>query len=590
VEVRILGPVEVWVDGKPVDLGVRQRALLALLVLHRGEVVSTDRLIGELWAKGPPPTAAKVLQNLVSQLRRALGPEFDGAVVTRPPGYALELAEDAVDANRFERLAAAGRRELESDPAEAAERLRTALALWYGTPLAEFAYEDFARHEIARLDELRLAALEDRIDADLRLGRHAALVPELETLVAAHPLRERLLGQQMLALYRAGRQADALAAYRNARTAVREELGLEPSLALRQLEQAILSQDPALGEPSRLPRPPVGRRRLGLVVAAAVAAIAAVSVGLVLALRDGSSVAVLPNSIVEIDPATNRVVDSIVVGGEPGQVRLLAGGVFVTSVKNETLARIDVRTGDVTTSGEHAAGPGIAAAGDQLWVGSESRAEVTRVDPRSLYAIERIRLADRLPRELVHALPALGAGSLWVSEVAPSAITRWSLRTHRLIRRYQLAPLEFPVEITFGDGAAWVALFEPDELLRIDAVTGATRRISVGPGPTNPVLGFGSVWVTSTEQGTVWRINALSQRVERVIDVGTVAFGVAVGGGSVWVGDYCHGAIARIDPKTNKVVARVETGPFPRWLAFGAGHVWVGVGADDTFDFPGCTQ
>jgi SARP family transcriptional regulator, regulator of embCAB operon len=263
VEVRILGPVEVWVDGKPVDLGVRQRALLALLVLNRGEVVSTDRLIDELWPQGPPPTAAKVLQNLVSQLRRALGPELDGAVVTRPPGYALQLAEGAVDANRFERLAAEGRRALESDPAEAADRLRDALALWHGAPLAEFAYEPFARAEIARLDELRQAALEDRIDADLRLGRHAALVPELETLVAARPLRERLLGQQMLALYRSGRQADALATYRNARTAFREELGLEPSLSLRQLEQAILAQDLALGKPTRLPGPPVGRRRLG---------------------------------------------------------------------------------------------------------------------------------------------------------------------------------------------------------------------------------------------------------------------------------------------------------------------------------------
>jgi streptogramin lyase len=325
-------------------------------------------------------------------------------------------------------------------------------------------------------------------------------------------------------------------------------------------------------------------------MAAAVAAIAAVSVGLALALRDGSSVAVLPDSIVEIDAATNKVVDSTVVGGEPGQVRVLAGGVFVTSVKNTTLTRIDARTGDVTTSGEHAAGRGVAADGDQLWVGSESRAEVTRVNPRSLSAIERIRLTDRLPGELLHALPALGAGSLWVSEVAPSAVTRWSLRTHRLIRRYELAPLEFPVEITFGDGAAWVPLFESDELLRIDAVTGATRRISVGPGPTNPVLGFGSLWVTSTGQGTVWRINALSERVERVIDVGTVAFGVAIGGGSVWVGDYCDGAIARIDPRTNTVLARVQTGPYPRWLAFGAGHLWVGVGSDDTFEFPGCTQ
>jgi len=228
--------------------------------------------------------------------------------------------------------------------------------------------------------------------------------------------------------------------------------------------------------------------------------------------------------------------------------------------RNKTLTRIDARTGEVMTSGEHAAGPSIAAAGDQLWVASESRAEVTRVSPRSLGAIERIKLAGRAAGELLHALLALGGGSLWVSEVAPSAVTRWSLRTHGLIRRYELAPLEFPVEITFGDGAAWVSLFESDELLRIDAATGTTSRIAVGPGTTNPVLGFGSVWVSSTSQGTVWRIDSFSERVERVIDVSGVPFGLAVGAGSVWVTDYCHGAVARIDPKTNQIVARIEVG------------------------------
>jgi DNA-binding SARP family transcriptional activator/streptogramin lyase len=588
VEIRILGPLEVWADGSQVDVGGgRQRALLALLVLHRGEVVSTDRLIDELWAGNAPPTAAKVLQNHVSQLRRALG---DQAIVTRPPGYALQLADDAVDTGRVARLAAEGRRTLDDDPGAAAERLREALSLWRGAPLAEFAYEEFARPEISRLEELRLGVLEDRIDADLALGRHAELVAELETLVASHPLRERLRGQQMLALYRSGRQADALDAYRTARDTLREELGLEPGPSLRKLEQAILAQDPALGQPSRLPAPPARRRRRrAAIVAATVAVLAAVAAGLGFALRDGpSAVTVLPESLVKIDPGTNEIVDSIEVGRDPGQVRVLDGAVFVTSWAENTLSRIDTSSGEVTTSGEHAAGPGIAAAGGQLWVGSESRAEVTRVSPSSLDALERIRLKGRLPGELLHALPALGGGSLWVSEHGPPAVTRWSLRTHGLVRRYDLGPFDFPVEPTFGAGAAWVALLQSGELLRIDADTGEMSRVSVGPGASNPAVGFGSVWVGSTEDGSVWRVNALSERIERVIGVADATFGIAVGAGSVWVADHCAGAVVRIDPETNEIVARIETGYFARWLAFGEGHIWVGVSAEDRFELPGC--
>jgi streptogramin lyase len=392
----------------------------------------------------------------------------------------------------------------------------------------------------------------------------------------------------MLALYRSGRQAEALEAYRHARTALGDELGLEPSPSLRRLEQAILAQDPALGEPSRLPPAPHRRRRRVLFAVVAGAAAVAVGVAVATALRDDSSVELLPDSVLKIDPASNEVVESFGVGGAPGQVRVLADGVFVTSVEDKTLTRIDVGTGEQIRSGEHAAGPGVAAAGEQLWVASESRGEVTRVSPSALGAIARISLGAA-PGSLLHALPALGAGSLWVSEVEPSAVTRWSLRTHALIRRYELAALEFPVEIVFGDGAAWIALNQSDEILRIDAVTGAATRIGASPGTTSPVLGFGAVWVGSTEEGTVWRIDSVTERVRAAVQVGRVAFAVAVGDGSVWATDYCRGAVVRIDPESNEIVARIETGYFPRWLAFGAGHLWVGVAGTDTFDFPECT-
>jgi DNA-binding SARP family transcriptional activator len=242
MEFRILGPFEVVEEGRALELGGgRQRALLLILVLHAGEVVSADRLMDELWGASPPPTAAKIVQVYVSQLRKALGRE--GVLVTRPPGYAIRLDEADLDVWRFETLVAEARR---AEPAVAAAKLHEAIALWRGPPLAEFGYESFAQGEIARLEELRLAAIDERIDADLALGRSADLVPELEALVTAHPLRERPRAQLMLALYRAGRQAEALDVYRDGRRLLDEELGLEPGEALQQLETAILRHDPAL--------------------------------------------------------------------------------------------------------------------------------------------------------------------------------------------------------------------------------------------------------------------------------------------------------------------------------------------------------
>ncbi len=246
MEFHILGPFEVVEHGRPIELGGgRQRALLALLALHAGEALSSDRLIDELWGEQPPETATKIVQVYVSQLRKALGRE--GVLVTRPPGYLLRLEPGALDLHRFERLVAEARH---AEPALAAAKLREALSLWRGSPLADFAYESFAQGEIARLEELRLAALEDQVEADLVLGRAAEVISQLESLVAAHPLREQPRGQLMLALYRTGRQAEALEVYRQGRRLLDEELGLEPGEALQQLERAILQHDPALDAPA----------------------------------------------------------------------------------------------------------------------------------------------------------------------------------------------------------------------------------------------------------------------------------------------------------------------------------------------------
>jgi DNA-binding SARP family transcriptional activator len=261
LEVRLLGPIEATREGEPVPLGgPKLRALLAMLALEAGRVVSVDRIVEALWPGDPPETAAHAVQVYVSQLRKALGP----AIATRPPGYELELEPERVDVLRFARLTREGLAALEGGDAAAAEgALRDALALWRGPALADFLYEPFAQTEIARLEELRTVTLEERIAADLALGRHAELVSELEALVAAQPLRERPRAQLMLALYRSGRQADALAAYRTARETLVEELGIDPGPELRELEAAILRQDESLLlDETQLARPAMQFRRL----------------------------------------------------------------------------------------------------------------------------------------------------------------------------------------------------------------------------------------------------------------------------------------------------------------------------------------
>src|SRR5437016_4152491 len=269
MEFRLLGPLEVVDQGRPVSLGRgKHRALLALLLLHANEVVPASRLIDELWGETPPPTAGKIVRNYVSLLRKALGAEQE-LLQTRASGYCFVLGGSTLDLERFEQVVEAGRSALaEDDAARAAALLREGLALWRGPPLADFTYETFAQGEIARLEELRLGALEERIEADLRLGRHTELVAELEHLVGEHPHRERLREQLMLALYRSGRQAEALATYQEGRRALVSELGLEPGRALQELERAILAQDETLELPpgARGSLPAVIRTRRGAVM------------------------------------------------------------------------------------------------------------------------------------------------------------------------------------------------------------------------------------------------------------------------------------------------------------------------------------
>ncbi len=251
MDFRILGPLEVTDQGRTVPIkGRKLQALLTLLLLNAGEVVSRERLIDELWGDEPPPSAAKTLQVHVSRLRRELGE----AVVTRGGGYLIEVEPGALDLDRFTQLVDDGRRALAAgEPGRAEERLREALQLWRGPPFAELSDDAFARIEGERLADLRLDAMEERIEAELALGRQSEAIGELEALVARHPYRERPRAQLMLALYREGRQAEALEAYRDARSALVDGLGIEPGPRLQEMHRAILAQDPALDGVERAP-------------------------------------------------------------------------------------------------------------------------------------------------------------------------------------------------------------------------------------------------------------------------------------------------------------------------------------------------
>jgi len=317
LEFRILGPLEVIADGAQIPLGgAKQRALLALLLLQANRVVSRDRLIDELWETDPPETARTALQVHVSQLRKVLGRD---RIVTQAPGYLVRVEPGELDLDRFEKLVGGLDRR---DAARTAESLRGALELWRGPPLGDLD-GSFARAERGRLEERRLLALEQRIEAELALGRHAELVPELEGLVRESPLREGLRAQLMLALYRCGRQADALEAYRQGRRLLADELGLEPGEQLRRLEKGILEQDTSLAAPEPPAAGPPGREhhghglRLAAVLVGVVLLVAALATGIVLATRGSPAIVVRANSVVALDAKTGKVLADVPIGGSP---------------------------------------------------------------------------------------------------------------------------------------------------------------------------------------------------------------------------------------------------------------------------------
>jgi YVTN family beta-propeller protein len=591
MQFRILGELEVLHDGAPVALGShQQRAVLAMLVLHAGEVVPATRLIDGLWGDAPPPTAAKTVQVYVSRLRHALASE--DLIATRDGGYILRAGRDDVDLGVFERRVAGARAFFEAgDPRRAAALLSDGLAIWRGPPLQEFAREPFGREEIGRLEELRLAAVELRIDADLGAGRHAEVVAELDRLTAQHPYRERLHGLGMLALYRCGRQSDALAAYRRTHTRLVDDLGIEPGRELRDLHDAILRQDPALGAPvppdkpaSREPAAAAGAasRRHGRAIAVlAGLALAGGVATVVLVLGDATKRAtgatVPPNSVAVIDTHDGHVVAMIPVGLRPGPIVIRRGVAWVADLDDRLVTRIDVAHPHVL--GNSAPGgyiSGLAAADDGVWVTDGTDGVVRRLDANAGAVTQTVRLGGRAtgPPQSVDALgPAAASGrSLWIAQAG--TVTE-------LTGGRPAAPLavgDEPTAIAVDHDTTWVADSLDNEVTRIVAgsIVGQTQ---MGQGPEAIAIGAGGVWVAQRFDGTVARLDPVSGRMTHVIAVGREPRAVAVAGDRVWVANGGDGTLSEIDANTRRVINTVPVGASPAGLVAEGDHLWVTVQA-----------
>ncbi|HEX4672975.1 MAG TPA: BTAD domain-containing putative transcriptional regulator, partial [Solirubrobacteraceae bacterium] len=536
-------------------------------------VVSSDRLIDELWGERPPATAAKTLQGYVSHLRKALG---NGLLETRGGGYVLAAAPGQVDAERFEAMVADGRHALaDGDAKRARELLGSALELWRGEALADLAYEPFAQSEIARLEDARVGALEDRIDADLMLGQDRALVGELEALVRLHPHRERLLGELMLALYRSGRHADALEAYHRGRLALHDEVGLEPGPELRALEQQILTHDRALESPTAARPPPRvagrlrGARTRALIAAGGALLLAAAIAALVVELVGGGGGAALraaPNSVAVIDTDTNRVVGQVGVGARPSAITQGFGSLWVGNLDDQSVSRVDPRTLR-TLRALPVGGPptGLATAGGKVWVvastPSANHVVVSRIDPRFDTITRAAKVGNLVPGS--SAAVAGRADALWV---APSSgdLTRLDSQTGRLVK--QLDPNAGPTGIGLGGGAVWLTDSEADNVTRVDP-TGLVTALAVGHGPTGIAVGDDAVWVADTGDNAVVRIDPSTGAVTATIPVGDAPTGVSLGAGSVWVANSGDGTVTRIDPRNGKTTATIAVGGSPEAIS-----------------------
>jgi DNA-binding SARP family transcriptional activator len=585
VEFRILGPLEVVEDGNPVALGtLKERLVLAVLLLHANEFVSRERLIDDLWGEAPPPTAREAVYVYVSKLRKTLTHEGHDPIATASGGYRLHIEPESLDLSRMQVLVGDARELVaEGETEKAAARFDAALSLWRGPTLAGLQLESLGRDEVARLDELRLSALMDRIDCDLALDRQEQVLGELSVLVREHPLRERLRAQQVLALYRADRQADALAAYADARKTLVDDLGIEPSEGLQRLQQAILRHDASLETPTGTaavnglapdarssaapPEPLEQRRRRGfrprrwqVVVTGLILLAGSATAAAILSSSASATLKIIPDSLVELNPRTGKPIAMARVGLDPGTIAVTPTAIWTANAGDNTVSRYDLRTHTVQPRAGYPGMPSdVAVDGDgNAWITSSGHgtpgfpprnAFVTRLEAGpggtstgALYPSHVQTIGLPLP---MAGFETLGGGYLWVivgghgPNPGDDRVALVDLSNHQLASVIHLH--ESATAIAFGYGSAWIGTYNYGSAMRVEAIRAGDSK------PTTVVLEKHAVW------GPLW---------------------IAVGAGAVWA--LTSDALFQIDPQTLQVLHRLDFSvPQNGALAVGAGAVWV---------------
>jgi branched-chain amino acid transport system substrate-binding protein len=581
---NVLGRLEVVAGDRPVPLPAgKQRALLAALLIDANRSVSSDRLIDRLWGEAPGSAAAKNLQVLVSQLRKALG---EGVIETVSSGYLLQVEPQAVDAERFEQLLERGRNTLSEGRADVARQtFDQALALVRGPPYEDVSYEDFARDECDRLKELVTQAREERLEALLALDKPAEALPGLRKLAAEHPTRERTVTLLAAALARTGRRAEALELYDQTRRLLAEQVGIEPGERLRRLHAAILeSEEQVLADHSLAAHPPAAVRRHPAISLAAggglllvVAAVAAAA----LLLTRGSAAGIeliSANSVASVDPASGRLTAQYSVGGTPTSVASDGSTIWTLNADDATISRIDQDGGSIVRSPGHAPSD-LVYANHALWISYADRATdgsfelgVARLDPVTLRVLAQGALPDRAPPGSYPYVPlAVTPDAAYV--IGRDRIHRLDSETLRLTATVRSGG----DAIAAGLGSVWIAR-GGEELIGLDPDTlAAGRRLHIPSfgGLFQLAVGGGAVW-GADNSGLVWRIDAVSTGSADSIRIGLSAGDVAYGEGRVWATSAVDGIVARIDPQTERV-RRFAVGNAPQDVTVAGDRVLVTV-------------
>jgi len=594
----ILGPLVAMRSNQPLTLGGRQqRAVLAMLLADVGKPVSVDRLAAELWSDQAPPGYITTIQTYVFHLRAALEPERprrapNSVLLTDSGGYRLQVPSTSIDAAAFEALVIAGQRLLTAgDAAGAIASLESALAMWRGAVLLDLDDFRFVAPLATRLNEIRKVAEECRIDAKLLAGQHASVVGELDRLIAADPLRERLHAQRMLALYRAGRQADALAAYQDLRQTLDDELGIEPSPEAEALQRSMLNHDaqldwkpaPEHGGPTAVgpaapavpstaaPRKPSRRPVLAVAVAVVALAAAAVTVVAVRGRSQGGLRSVDPNSVAAMSDH-GSLNTATAIGGNPDGIAYGDGSVWLVDRTDGSVRRLNphahtslrIQVGDQPES--------IAASGNNVWVANFGSRNVSWINTTSNTVVQTIPVGNQ------PAAVAVGPAGVWVANSGDDTIQKIDPNTGTAGPAIGVG--DGPAALAVGDDTVWVANARDGTVSRVDTHAGATLSgpIFVGSGPRGLALTPDGVWVANSLSQTVDRINPGTGQIDRTIMVGDGPSAVAATSQAVWVANEFDGTVARIDARSG-AWRRYAVGSSPVGLATDGKKIWLATGA-----------